>query len=140
MTPNAFLPGESLYFGGFVLALRTNPGRILPSMPFTLQWFTGVNGQRFNLAPQDGDRAAIAFVMSPPYGAMVNNEWRIMPGTGATTDTGWSLDNNTRTQLFTFADYGPIVGQQWQGLLIDSGFGTVYSLGVYTFRFQPRIR
>lgn len=122
------------------MALSVNPGRIIPSMPWRLQFFSGVNGERFTLAPQDGDRAAIAFVFQPPLGAIVNCEWRIMPGTDAQTDRGWTINNSTNRLLFRFADYGPLVCQAWNGLLIETGMGGIYSIGVYTFRFQPRVK
>lgn len=109
-------------------------------MPWNLQFFSGLAGTSRVIAPQDGDRAGIAFIFQPPIGVVLNHEWRIYPGGTPPTDQGWVLNASNPRLLFRFADFGPLVSQEWQGRIVASGPGTIYSLGVYTFRFQPRIR
>jgi len=122
------------------MAIRTPPGKIIPSMPWNLQFYTGLAGTTRTVAPQDGDRACIAFVFQPPAGVVINHEWRIFPGQTPPTDRGWVLNASNPRLLFRFQDYGPLVSQQWNASIVASGPGTIYALGVYTFRFQPRIR
>ena len=120
--------------------MKVNPGRILPAMPWKLEFFTGAAGTTRVVAPQDGDRAGIAFVFQPPLGVVLNHEWRILPGGTPNVNRGWVLNASNPRLLFRFADFGPLVSQQWFASIVASGPGTIYDLGVYTFRFQPRIR
>ena len=122
------------------MAIKTNPGKILPAMPWKLEFFTGLAGTTRVVAPQDGDRAGIAFVFQPTIGVVVNHEWRILPGGTPISDRGWIVNSSNPRLLFRFADFGPLVCQEWQATIISSGPGLIYPLGVYTFRFQPRIR
>ena len=122
------------------MTLRASPAKILPSMNWSLQFFTGASGTTRTVANQDGDRAGLAFVFQPPAGVVINHEWRLLPGQAPQSDRGWILNSSNPRLLFRFQDYGPLVCQEWQASIIASGPGLIYPLGVYWFRFQPRIR
>jgi len=117
--------------------MRASPAALLPSFEWTSQRFSTAVSQVIVLARQSPDRVGITFVLGTPIGVVGALAWRIQPQGTPADGIGFLLNEANPTLTMTFADYGPLIGQEWRGIPIYSGPPVSTAVNVYQFTFDP---
>lgn len=117
--------------------MRTTPAALLPSFEWATQRVVIGSSQVQLLARQSPDRVTIAFALGSPIAVVGALVWRIQPATTPADGVGFILNEANPLLTFTFADFGPLVGQAWYGIPIFSGPPTTTAVNVYQVLFDP---